>query len=213
MAKPDWITLSKNSGSGNDTISVEAQPNAQKYCREGVITVTSGNGSTSKQVKVLQYGVITYKFTLIFFGVTEGDSFKISSCMCNLLSGGAENEDSDYEVRVKLLNEGLPFQFPDGSSELVLSVTMKKGSMSGEGSGKIFTTPFRVNSKTALSFNTITATSVAGKGDVYVSKDNSNCICTEESLIVDTSSISAPADGQTSSVSVLTQLFITWTIE
>lgn len=213
MAKPDWITLSKNSGSGNDTISVEAQSNTQRYCREGTITVSSGNGSTSKQVKVLQYGAVTYKLSAIFIGVQEGSLFKISSCMYTFRSDKAEDEDSSYEIRVKLLNDGLPLQFPDGSSDLVLSATITKGQTEIEISGKIFTTPFKVNSKTALSFNTITATSVAGKGDVYVSKDDSSCICIEEGLEVDTSSISAPADGQTSIVFVSTQPFVTWTVE
>lgn len=213
MAKPDWITLSKNSGSGNDTISVEAQSNTQKYCREGTITVSSGNGSTSKQVKVLQYGAITYRLILVFIGVQEGSLFKISSCMYNFMSNKTEDEDSSYEIRVKLLNDGLPLQFPDGSSDLVLSSTITKGSTAMEASSKIFTTPFKVNSETALSFNTITATSVAGKGDVYVSKDDSSCTCIEEGLVVETSSISAPADGQTSSVSVKTQPFVTWTVE
>lgn len=213
MAKPDWITLSKNSGSGNDTISVEAQSNTQRYCREGTITAKSGNESISKQVKVLQYGAVTYELIVIFIGVQEGSSFKISSCIYTFRSNKAEDEDSSYEIRVKLLNDGLPLQFPDGSSDLVLSATITKGQTAIEPSGKIFTTPFKVNSKTALSFNTITATSVAGKGDVYVSKDGSSCTCIEEGLVVDTSSILAPADGQTSSVSVRTQPFVTWTVE
>lgn len=213
MAKPDWITLSKNSGSGNDTISVEAQSNTQRYCREGTITVSSGNGSTSKQVKVLQYGAVTYELTAVFIGVQEGSLFKISSCMYTFRSDKAEDEDSSYEIRVKLLNDGLPLQFPDGSSDLVLSATITKGPTAAKALGKIFTTPFKVNSKTALSFNTITATSVAGKGDVYVSKDGSSCTCIEEGLVVDISSISAPADGQTSSVSVRTQPFVTWNVE
>lgn len=213
MVKPDWITLSKNSGSGNDTISVEAQSNTQRYCREGTITVSSGNGSTSKQVKVLQYGAVTYKLTVIFIGVQEGSLFKISSCMYTFRSNKAEDKNSSYGIRVKLLNDGLPLQFPDGSSDLVLSATITKGSTAIEGSIKIFTTPFKVNSKTALSFNTITATSFAGKGDVYVSKNDSSCICIEEGLVVDTSSISASADGQTSSVSVRTQPSVTWIVE
>lgn len=213
MAKPDWITLSKNSGSGNDTISVEVQSNTQRYCREGAITVNSGNGSTSKQVKVLQYGAVTYKLSTTFIGVQEGSLFKISSCIYTFRSNKEEDEDSSYEIRVKLLNDGLPLQFPDGSSDLVLSATITKGSTAIKASSKIFTTPFKVNSETALSFNTITATSVAGKGDVYVSKDGSKCACMEENLVVDTSSISALARGQTSSVSVRTQPFVTWTVE
>lgn len=213
MVKPDWITLSKNSGSGNDTISVEAQSNTQRYCREGTITVSSGNGSTSKQVKVLQYGAVTYKLIVYFIGVQEGSSFKISSCIYIFGSNKAENEDSSYEIRVKLLNDGLPLQFPDGSSDLVLSATITKGSTAMEASGKIFTTPFKVNSKTALSFNTITATSVAGKGDVYVPKDGSKCACIEEGLVVDKSSISASAAGRTFSVYVNTQPFVTWIVE
>lgn len=213
MAKPDWITLSKNSGSGNDTVSVEAQSNTQRYCRDGIITVNSGNGSISKQVKVLQYGAVTYKLALIFVGVTEGNSFKISTCMYNFTTDKAEEEDSSYELKVKLLNDGLPLQFPDGSSELVLSATIKKGSTRSGASGRTLAAPFKVSSKTALSFNTISATSVTGKGDVYVSKDASSCSCTEEGLNINVSSISASADEETHSVTVRTNPFVTWTVE
>lgn len=209
----DWFTLSKKSGSGNDTISVEAQPNAQRYCREGTIIVKSGNGNISKQVKILQYGAATYKLILNFVGVQEGNLFKIYSYWYNFMNDAAEDEDSDYKIRVKLLNDGLPLQFPDSSSELVLLATIKKGSTASGNLSKTFTTPITINSKTALSFNTITATSVAGKGDVYVSKDTSRCNYIEERFLVDTSPLSASADGGIFNVSVTTQLPVTWTVE
>lgn len=54
MAKPDWITLSKSSGSGNDTVTVTAAKNTSTTARSGSITVTSG--SLSKVVTISQEG-------------------------------------------------------------------------------------------------------------------------------------------------------------
>lgn len=54
MAKPDWITLSKSSGSGNDTVTVTAARNVGTAPRNGAITVRSG--SISKIVTVSQEG-------------------------------------------------------------------------------------------------------------------------------------------------------------
>ena len=213
MAKPDWITLSKNSGSGNDTISVEAQPNAQRYCREGIITVNSGNGSTSKQVKVSQFGAATYKLDLTFVGVQEGGLFKISSCYYTFseVSDTAEDEDSTYTIKVKLLSDGLPFQLPDGSSTLELPVDMAINESQGFGE-VAFTTPFKVGSKTALSFYT-TMFATNEFGTVVVDKDASTVKCQDEILSVNTTTYSAPAAGGTKNVYVTVRRGTTWTVE
>lgn len=211
MAKPDWITLSKNSGSGNDTVSIEAQPNAQRYCREGTITVNSGNGSVSKQVKVSQFGAATYNIDLTFVGVPEGILFKISSCYYTFAGDAAEDDDSTYIVKVKLLNDGLPFQLPDGSTTLELPVEMVTGESVGTGK-KTFTTPFKISSKDALSlYKTMFATS--SLGTVVVDKNSSNVMCEKEKLAVDTSNISETAAGGATIVTVDTQDSVTWTVE
>lgn len=54
MAKPDWITLSKTSGTGNDTVTVTAAKNTGASARSGSITVKSG--SLSKVVTISQEG-------------------------------------------------------------------------------------------------------------------------------------------------------------
>ena len=54
MAKPDWITLSKMSGTGNDTVTVTAAKNTGTSARSGSITVKSG--SLSKVVTISQEG-------------------------------------------------------------------------------------------------------------------------------------------------------------
>ena len=54
MAKPDWITLSKNSGTGNDTVTVTASPNTFTSVRSGVVIVTA-DGLT-QEVTVTQAG-------------------------------------------------------------------------------------------------------------------------------------------------------------
>lgn len=54
MAKPDWITLSKTSGSGNDTVTVTASRNTSTSARSGSIQVRSG--SITRTVSVSQEG-------------------------------------------------------------------------------------------------------------------------------------------------------------
>ncbi len=54
MAKPDWITLSKTSGSGNDTVTVTASKNTSSSARSGSIQVKSG--SITRTVSVSQEG-------------------------------------------------------------------------------------------------------------------------------------------------------------
>lgn len=54
MAKPDWITLSKSSGSGNDTVTVTAAKNTSTSARSGSIQVKSG--SIIRTVSVSQEG-------------------------------------------------------------------------------------------------------------------------------------------------------------
>lgn len=54
MAKPDWITLSKTSGSGNDTVTVTASRNTSTSARSGSIQVRSG--SITRTVSISQEG-------------------------------------------------------------------------------------------------------------------------------------------------------------
>ena len=52
MAKPDWITLSKSSGTGNDTVTVTAAKNTTGAARSGSIIVTAGG--VAKTVSITQ---------------------------------------------------------------------------------------------------------------------------------------------------------------
>lgn len=56
MAKPDWITLSKNSGTGNDTVTVTAAKNTTGAARSGSITVTAGG--VTKTVSITQEKIV-----------------------------------------------------------------------------------------------------------------------------------------------------------
>ena len=59
MAKPDWITLSKNSGTGNDTVIVTAAKNTTGAARSGIVTVKTISGLTH-EIQVSQEGVENY---------------------------------------------------------------------------------------------------------------------------------------------------------
>lgn len=69
MAKPDWITLSKSSGSGNDAVIVTAEKNTSTAPRSGAITVRAG--SISKVVTVSQEGAAAAKGKIIFLYTGE----------------------------------------------------------------------------------------------------------------------------------------------
>lgn len=67
MAIPSWITLSKLSGAGNDTVTITAEENVSTVPRSGAITVKAG--SISKVITVTQEGAgatkgkITFRYT------------------------------------------------------------------------------------------------------------------------------------------------------
>lgn len=59
-----WFTLSKKSGSGNDTIAITAQPNTSASPRSAVVTVRAG--SISKTLTLTQEGATATKGKIIF---------------------------------------------------------------------------------------------------------------------------------------------------
>ena len=67
MAIPSWITLSKLSGAGNDTVTITAEENVSTVPRSGAITIRAG--SISKVITVTQEGAgatkgkITFRYT------------------------------------------------------------------------------------------------------------------------------------------------------
>jgi len=107
MAKPDWITLSKSSGSGNDTVTVTAAKNTSTTARSGSITVKSG--SLSKVVTISQEGQTQQKGK-IYLKFPSGAAFPasyveqeliisksaaIEGTVSNFVSGGTIESISD----------------------------------------------------------------------------------------------------------------------
>ena len=54
MAKPNWLSISPNSGSGNGTISNSASAHTGRLARTGMVTVTGVGVSTPATYKVTQ---------------------------------------------------------------------------------------------------------------------------------------------------------------
>lgn len=223
MAKPDWITLSKNSGSGNDTISVEAQPNASEFCREGVITVNSGNGSISKQIKVEQLGNPSFKIKLYFVGTKTGSggSMTINSYYCvltPLIPVTAYNylivEASVYQADGSILSFS---EQPGGVGStdptiLKFPISLNVGSESSKYSNT-FSQPVHLLSAHGMYFKDVKAYSAPNEKYVIGDKSQSTVVGEVEALEVDTSSIPEEAAGGTSPVIVGTQYSVTWTVE
>lgn len=223
MAKPDWITLSKNSGSGNDTISVEAQPNASEFCREGVITVNSGNGSISKQIKVEQLGNPSFKIQLNFVGTETGSGgpMTINSYYCvliPLIPVTAYNylivEASVYQTDGSILS--FPEQTGGISSAdptiLKFPISLSAGSNYGICNYQ-FAQPLNLLSGHGMYFKEIKAYSEPNEKYVIGDKSQSRVEGQAEGLEVDTSSIPMEAAGGNYSVKVDTQPSVIWTVE
>lgn len=66
-----WFTLSKKSGSGNDTIAITAQPNTSTSPRSAVVTVRAG--SISKTLTLTQEGAAAPKGKITFRCTTGGE--------------------------------------------------------------------------------------------------------------------------------------------
>lgn len=222
MAKPDWITLSKNSGSGNDTISVEAQPNASEFCREGVITVNSRNGGISKQIKVEQLGNPSFKIKLYLVGTETGSGgpMTVNSYYCVLIPLIPVTAYNDLIVEASVYQaDGSILSFPEqygGSSAdptiLRFPIPLSTGSDSGTCNYQ-FAQPLNLLSGHGLYFKEIKAYSAQNKKYVIGDKSQSTVVGEVEALEVDASSIPMGAEGGTSPVSVSTQDSVTWTVE
>ena len=55
MAKPNWITLEKSSGTGESSVDVTASGNVSRSSRSGTLTVKTASGLT-KTVLMTQQG-------------------------------------------------------------------------------------------------------------------------------------------------------------
>lgn len=96
MAKPDWITLSKTSGSGNDTVTVTAARNVSSAPRSGAITVRSG--SISKIVTVSQEGAVVTKgkVTFIYTGAQIPQEYVDYNLYIGISKGDSTEFYADY---------------------------------------------------------------------------------------------------------------------
>lgn len=226
MAKPDWITLSKNSGSGNDTISVEAQPNASEFCREGVITVNSGNGSISKQIKVEQLGNPSFKIKLYFVGTETGSGgpMTINSYYCVLTSLIPVTAYNHLIVEASVYQaDGSILSFPEQTGGIssadptILKFPIYLSSLSGGSDvgtcNYQFAQPLNLLSVHGLYFKEIKAYSTPNKKYVIGDKSQSTVRGEAEFLEVDASSIPMEAAGGNYTINVDTQNSVTWTVE
>lgn len=223
MAKPDWITLSKNSGSGNDTISVEAQANSTAYYRKGEVTVSSTNGSISKQVIVEQLGMPSFKINLHFVGVPEGSHYAVKSFYCVLTPLVFTNTNfSNANIKVKVSDGGIIVNFPKplgvGSSEFLEIPVVSLDSGQTFIYKGTFSKPVIINTPNKLSFVGVIRAyewKPQGYNENYLigDKNQSTIAYEEEALVVDVSSIPMEAAGGNYSVNVGTQDSVTWTVE
>ena len=99
MAKPSWITLSKLSGTGNDTVIITAEKNTSTIPRSGVVIVKTAGGLIDV-IQVRQEGKVLnhLKGSGIFCGVGIASSLlpntvtDITMCVQLRLSNGTKVE-------------------------------------------------------------------------------------------------------------------------
>lgn len=212
MADLTWATLGKSSGMGNDTVSVTVSENNTIYSREGFIKAETQDGSgIVKEIKVLQYGRPCFKIDLTFVGRQQGSMYKLYSYYYTFSSELPTSSQLDFTVGIRLQDNGVPIEFPDGKSTLDIPLTQPKGATTGSGK-EVLSTPFSISSKTALSYYGIMKAELSGKY-IVCNKDTSTVQCEDEELMVDTSTISASASESTYTVTIGTNDSTEWTVE
>ena len=212
MADLTWATLGKSSGSGGDTVPVTVTANDTIYSREGLIRAETQDGSNIvKEIKVLQYGRPCFKIDLTFVGRQQDSMYKLYSYYYTFSSELPTSSQLDFTVGIRLQDNGLPIEFPDGKYTLDIPLTQPKGATTGSGKG-VLSTPFSISSKTALSYYGIMKAELSGKY-IVCNKDTSTVQCEDEELMVDTSTVSAGASGTTYSVMIGTNDSTEWTVE
>lgn len=115
MAKPDWITLSKDSGSNNDTINITVPQNEGGY-RECMLYVTGSidgtpNESLTKSIKVTQgvtnTRIVKVKVALVSYGYTDTNTCEL---VYNIWL------ESDYTIEGGAIQATVGFKNPVNSS-------------------------------------------------------------------------------------------------
>lgn len=211
MAELSWITLDKSSGTGESAVSATVATNPTIYSREGGIRAETQDGSIVKEIKVLQYGRPCFKIDLTFVGRQQGALYKLYSYYYTFNSEIPTSSQLDFTVGIRLQDNGIPIEFPDGKYTLDIPITQGSGVSSGSGNGTL-STPFSISSKTALSYYGTMTAEVSGKY-IVCNKDTSTVQCEDEELMVDTSTVSADASGTTDSVIIGTNDSTEWTVE
>lgn len=105
MAKPDWITLSKSSGTGNDTVTVTAAKNTTGAARSGSITVTAGG--VTKTVSITQEKIVN--------SIRGGDSQFMKISVPYSVFTSADAVELTFQARILL----------EGISEIVTCEPLK----------------------------------------------------------------------------------------
>lgn len=98
-----WFTLSKKSGSGNDTIAITAQPNTSTSPRSAVVTVRAG--SISKTLTLTQEGAAAPKgkITLKYTGEEIPQKYVGYNLFITDIKTGSSDSYSDYG-RIESIN-------------------------------------------------------------------------------------------------------------
>lgn len=212
MAELSWVTLDKASGTGVGVVSATVVPNVTIYSREGLIRAETQDGSNIvKEIKVLQYGRPCFKIDLTFVGRQQGSMYKLYSYYYTFSSDIPTSSQLDFTVGIRLQDNGVPIEFPDGKYTLDITLTQPGGASTGSGKG-VLSTPFSISSRTALSYYGIMKAELSGKY-IVCNKDTSTVQCEDEELMVDTSTVSAGASGTTYSVMIGTNDSTEWTVE
>ena len=212
MADLTWATLGKSSGSGGDTVPVTVTANDTIYSREGLIRAETQDGSNIvKEIKILQYGRPCFKIDLTFVGRQQGSMYKLYSYYYTFSSELPTSSQLDFTVGIRLQDNGVPIEFPDGKYTLDIPLTQPEGATTGSGKG-VLSTPFSISSKTALSYYGIMKAELSGKY-IVCNKDTSTVQCEDEELMVDTSTVSASASESTYTVTIGTNDSTEWTVE
>lgn len=128
--KPDWITLSKSSGTGNETIQITATPNTGRERRTGTIEVTTRSG-VSKTLQIEQKAHLGHfkisKNSFITFEKVDADNLTSAIANCNIIYNGKSYtvfKDYDLLKDSHYLPDDIIIELEEGANDISFNIEL-----------------------------------------------------------------------------------------
>jgi hypothetical protein len=134
--KPDWVTLSKSSGTGNETIQITAAPNTGRERRTGTIEVTTKSGM-SKTLQIEQKAYLGhFKISKNSYITFEKVDVNLTSAIanCNIIyNGKSYTAFKDYDLLKDShdLPDDIIIELEEGANDISFNIRLSMAGPTG----------------------------------------------------------------------------------